>query len=471
MKAIHFFGMLLVFVYSISCGGNGHGHNENIDSTLIFKNTHSDTLQTGKIINPVICQTDGTQSYALYLPANSDKKEALPVIYFFDAHGDGALPLEKYFKLADQYHFILAGSNNSKNGNDWNDVENIWKNLSDDLLSRRAINTNRVYTCGFSGGAKVATYIALHHSEVKGVIANSAGLPDILNAGNFTFSFTAIAGEGDMNLTDLVSINNSLGNTQTHHRIIFFDGIHQWAPESTMNIAFEGLQLDAMREKSIPADQTFINNFIGENKKKINDLIQKDRLLKAEEVCRFSISMLDGVSNDTGWFKDKESSLAMNPSFQKQSLLNQNLLAKEENIKAGYQQQFQNGDINYWSKTINDVKLRAKEKTPEGAMYERLQAYLSLAFYSITNQMINQNQNKEAQYFVTLYKTDDPTNSEAWYFSAILDARNHDSKATRDDLLKAVELGFDDKNRLERQSEFQTAGMSVNLADIESKMK
>ncbi|HUZ58187.1 MAG TPA: hypothetical protein VMU83_05345 [Hanamia sp.] len=471
MKAIHFFGIILTCIYSISCGGNTHGQNENIDSSLIFKNTHSDTFQTGKIINPVICQSDASQSYALYLPANSNKKEALPVIYFFDAHGDGALPLQKYFKLADKYHFILAGSNNSKNGNDFNDAENIWKSMSDDVQTRVSINTNRIYTCGFSGGAKVATYIALHDPEVKGVIANSAGLPDILNAGNFNFSFTAIAGEGDMNMTDLVSINNSLDNTQTYHRIIFFDGIHEWAPESTMNIAFEGLQLDAMRQKLIPVNDTFINIFIAESKKSITDLIQSNQLLKAEEVCRLSISMLDGVSNDTGWFKDKETSLANNPAFQKQSQLNQNLLAKEESIKAGYQQQFQNGDINYWSKTINDVKLKANAKTPEGAMYQRLQAYLSLAFYSISNQLINRDQNKDAQYFVTLYKMDDPTNSEAWYFSAILDARNHDSKATNDDLLKAVELGFNDKKRLEQQPEFQTTEVPVNFADIESKMK
>ena len=45
-------------------------------------------------------------------------------------------------------------------------------------------------TCGFSGGAKVASYIALHDNNVKGVIAGGAGLPDETQAGNFNFSFT-----------------------------------------------------------------------------------------------------------------------------------------------------------------------------------------------------------------------------------------------------------------------------------------
>jgi len=34
----------------------------------------------------------------------------------------------------------------------------------------------------------VANYIALHHKEIKGVIANSAGLPDKTVQGNLIFS-------------------------------------------------------------------------------------------------------------------------------------------------------------------------------------------------------------------------------------------------------------------------------------------
>ena len=47
------------------------------------------------------------------------------------------------------------------------------------------------------------------------------------------------------------------------------------------------------------------------------------------------------------------------------------------------------------------------------------------------------------------------SNSEAWYFSAILNARINDPKATENDLLKAVENGFTDKTRMEQQPEFQ----------------
>ena len=109
----------------------------------------------------------------------------------------------------------------------------------------------------------------------------------------------------------------------------------------------------------------------------------------------------------------------------------------------------------------------AKATGAEAAMYQRLQAYLSLAFYSISNQNINSRQDAAAQHFVTLYKLVDNSNSEAWYFSAILNARNKKPKLVKADLLKAISNGFNDKARLMQQPEFQ----GIDLAEIISKMK
>lgn len=470
MKNSHSIKLIILFFYIISCGGNTHGENESIDSSIILKSPAAYDFKPGKIFNPVICKADPQQTYALYIPLHNSN-ELLPVVYFFDPHGDGGLPLAKYKALADSFHFILIGSNNSKNGNDWNDAENIWSTLSNDSQKRLTINRNRIYTCGFSGGAKVATFIALNNANIKGVIANGAGLPDILNAGNFNFSLTAIAGNGDMNMTDLVSINNSLNKTNTTHRIIFFDGIHEWAPESTMDKAFTGIEADAMRQKLIPKNDSFINNIINQNKKEINDYTKANKFLKADGICNFSISILSGLTDEVNWFKEKKNFFANNSVYQKQWLAEQKILAEEENIKTTYQQKFGSADINYWKKTIKDVQAKATKKNPEAPMYQRLQAYLSLAFYSVSSQLIAGNKNTEARRFVTLYQMADSSNSEAWYFAAILDARDHNTKATKDDLEKAVSLGFNDKKRFESQPEFESGDISINLSEIESKMK
>src|ERR1700749_4024462 len=95
-------------------------------------------MEPGRLIDTVICQKDPAQSYALYIPVRGGTG-ALPIVYFFDPHGDGSLPLKKYKSLADTYGFILAGSNNSKNGNDWPTTENIWQHLSGDTRTRLKI--------------------------------------------------------------------------------------------------------------------------------------------------------------------------------------------------------------------------------------------------------------------------------------------------------------------------------------------
>lgn len=425
-------------------------------------------LAAGRVIDSVICRSDPSQSYALYIPEKGNK-EAMPILYFFDPHGNGSLPLNKYKALADAYGFILAGSNNSKNGNDWPVTDNIWLHVAEDTKSRLKINAGRIYTVGFSGGAKVASYLALNHPEVKGVIAGGAGLPDGVAAGDFNFSFTAIAGEGDMNMTELVAISRELDHTRTRHRILFFDGKHEWAPAGTMNLAFTGLQLDAMRLSLLPRDEAFINRYIENSKKRLHDYYQFVQLIRVDRECRFSVSLLEGLTAESRWFQGKADELAATPLFKQQQQARESLLVREQNTKAEYEQHFQQDNMPYWTKTIGDLQAKANGRSSEGDMYQRLLAYLSLAFYSISNHFINSNGNAEAAHFVTLYKLADPGNSEAWYFSAILNARNGEARAAQDDLLKAVGFGFRDERRMKQQPEFQAS--RLNFSAIEASMR
>ncbi|HYK47883.1 MAG TPA: hypothetical protein VEV83_22050, partial [Parafilimonas sp.] len=194
----------IMFVLAVACAGKSPANNGSYDSASAALSPVKDSFPGGKITT-VVCLNDASQSYDIYVPVNGMNAHS-SLVFFFDPHADGSLPVKKYQSLADKYDFIFIGSNNSKNGNDFQMSENIWRNLFNDAQSRFTFNHDRMYTCGFSGGAKVAGYVALNHAEIKGVIANGAGLPDGTPAGNFNFSFTAVTGEGDMNMTELVSV-------------------------------------------------------------------------------------------------------------------------------------------------------------------------------------------------------------------------------------------------------------------------
>jgi pimeloyl-ACP methyl ester carboxylesterase len=432
----------------------------------------ADPFVAGKVIDTVRCKTDPTQSYALYIPAKGNKGP-LPVIYFFDPHGNGALPLKKYQSLAEAYGFILAGSNNSKNGNDWPATEKIWRHLPADVQARLKIDGRRIYTCGFSGGAKVAGYVALQHHEVKGVIANGAGLPDGVPAADLPFSFTAVTGEGDMNMTELVNISKELDKYRGRHYLIVYDGKHEWAPVGSMETAWAGLQLDAMRMGLLPRDNGFISRYILKSKQRLDLYARTNQLLKAGREYKLSISFLDGLgsADEVAWFQKGAASMAGNAVYRKQEQAEERLLLQEQNTKAEYMQHFQQGDPSYWVRTIDDLRVRSNKKNDERAMNQRLLAYLSLAFYSISNHLINGNANREARHFVDLYKMADPGNSEAWYFSAILDMRERNGAGAERDLIKAVECGFRDEGRLGQQSEFKDATIRIDIPGIERRMR
>jgi hypothetical protein len=424
-------------------------------------------LTRAQMTDSVRCSADPTQTYALYIPPKG-AAAALPVVYCFDPHGAGSLPVKKYRALADAYGFILVGSNNSKNGNDWATSETIWQRLYDDTRSRLKMDTRRLYTAGFSGGAKVASYVAIQHPGILGVIAGGAGLPDGVAAGDFTFSFTAIAGQGDMNLTELVGISDALDKTKTRHRLLLFDGKHEWAPVNTMGIAFAGLQFDAMRLGLLPKERAYINTYVAGSKKRLRAYVMTSQLIKAAQECKLSLAFLDGLSPiQVKWFGQQNASLEKNPVYSSQRQAQQDLLTTEQNTKAEYMQHFQQADDQYWTSVIHDLDAKAAGHTPQAQMYQRLLAYLSLAFYSISNQLINGNDNVQARRFVDLYKLADPANSEAWYLSAVLNAREGKTKETETDLLKADNAGFRDRNRLMQQPEFQRLNEKLDFDKIE----
>ena len=127
-----FFSIILSTILLQSCTFNNGSKTENTlqptDSV-----TKKENFITGQIINKVVNLNDASQNYSLYLPKAYSKKSSWPVIFIFDAHGDGNLPITKYKDLAEEYGFILAGSNNSKNGTSWEESQAIGLKLFSDV--------------------------------------------------------------------------------------------------------------------------------------------------------------------------------------------------------------------------------------------------------------------------------------------------------------------------------------------------
>src|SRR5215510_1879698 len=129
---------------------------------------------TGQIIPEVKCAADALQSYALYLPTKYDPAQAWPVIFAFDPGARGQVPVERYQAAAEKYGYIVAGSNNSRNGSMEGSMAAV-RAISADISARFTVDRRRVYTAGMSGGARVAMAVALgSNGQIAGVMASSA---------------------------------------------------------------------------------------------------------------------------------------------------------------------------------------------------------------------------------------------------------------------------------------------------------
>src|SRR5215472_8959614 len=132
----------------------------------------------GTVISHLNTLDDPAQSYAVYLPSHYSPDRLWPIIYAFDPFARGKTAVDVYKDAAEKYGYIVVGSNNSRNGPGAPQLaagQALWL----DTHRRFAIDKNRVYTTGLSGGARVATSFALYCSNcaVVGVIAHGAGYP------------------------------------------------------------------------------------------------------------------------------------------------------------------------------------------------------------------------------------------------------------------------------------------------------
>ena len=185
--------------------------------------------QPGAITDPIVTAKDAKQSYALYLPSTYTSKRQWPVLFVFDPDAQGKRAAEVFREAAERYGYIVAASNNSKNGPRRDQAEAALAMMAD-VQQRFPLDGKRIYAAGFSGGARMAGLVGfLCHGCVRAVIACGAGFPDNLSADKKkqlpAYFFTV--GEYDFNYFDVMDSARAL---QAPAVVAVFDGVHQWPP-------------------------------------------------------------------------------------------------------------------------------------------------------------------------------------------------------------------------------------------------
>jgi predicted esterase len=217
----------------------------------------SQTPAPGMVHAAVTVAADPTNSYALYLPSAYSPAKRWPLLLVFDPFARGEVSAKLFHEAAEKYGFIVVGSNNSRN---FQDPSAAIRTLWADVKERYAIDPRRIYTAGLSGGARVASSIALAcKSCIAGVVANGAGLPNgATTPGPEVADWFLVAGTTDFNYPELLHLKEALDARNAASRFVVYDGEHNWMPKDFAERALAWLQLRAMVKGIAPADKEFI---------------------------------------------------------------------------------------------------------------------------------------------------------------------------------------------------------------------
>jgi len=262
-----------------------------------------------------VCAAHTEQSYALYLPRAYTAQKRWPIIYVFDPAARGMVPTEIIKDAAEQYGYIVATSNNSRNGA-WKPEMEAASAMWQDTHVRLSIDDQRVYNAGFSGGARLASRLAQICKCTQGVFLNGAGFSlDGAPTRDTSFAVFMTAGVTDFNYSELMRLDATLGTLGVPHFLRRFDGSHEWAPAAVWPEALAWINLQAMKEKRLARDEAFITSELRRFSDAAKEVEKSGNVYFAVQAYRQAVAAFEGLTS-TESLRNRASDLEKNPWYR-----------------------------------------------------------------------------------------------------------------------------------------------------------
>jgi predicted esterase len=434
----------------------------------------------GRVIDTVVCKHHPDYSYAMYLPSGYNASTYWPVIYIFDPGARGTLAVNVFKKGAEQYGYILICSNNSRNG-DWNKTIEAVVNTIDDVGERFSLDTSRIYTAGFSGGSRVAAYIAQTTKKIAGVIGCGAGSPATNNQNEpLSYVYMGIVGNQDMNYLEMLKYEETLTRQGVTTNIKTFDAGHQWPDSLIIQDAFEWIELYAMRKGIKHPDNTFIRKLFEKQREQIRLMENQNDLIEASRSLNYVVRDFSDQP-DVVKCKQQRDSLEGHKDYKK-ALKAWNKIRSEESVSQVSFINALNNTVtlevipdsigNWWKAEISKLKVQSKSKN-QNNKYEalRLLSFLGGTCSSSANEFVNKKSYLKAAVLLQINTYIQPENSNIYYALARVYALNKQQEPSLRALEKAIKLGFKNKTAVTKEPAFIFLKDNNHFKDILARLQ
>jgi len=200
---------------------------------------------------------------------------------------------------AEHHGYILAGSNNSRNGS-WKIESEAAQAMLLDSEKRVTIDGNRVYFAGFSGGARVAASLANLCKCAAGILLNGAGFhPEPAFNSQTPFAVFAAVGTYDFNYSEVVRMDDELEKWKYDHFLGIFEGPHQWAPADSMEEALSWFRLQAIRNGHGARDDSFAAAFVAQETQRAQSFERSGDIYFAWKEYRQAARAVAGLADNS----------------------------------------------------------------------------------------------------------------------------------------------------------------------------
>jgi len=393
----------------------------------------------GQIIDQVVARADAKQSYAVYLPTNFNRGRDWPVIFVFDPGARGRNAVERLRPAAEKFGYVVAGSNNSRNG----PIEPQYSAMVamiGDLSQRVPLDPQRVYTAGMSGGSRVALRTALISGKIRGVLAFSAGLPGgMVLPANVPFAWFGTAGKTDMNYAEMKRLEADLEGKGATHRLTIFDGGHTWPPAEVVMAGVEWLELEAMRGGVQAKDEAVIQPLLAARIASIPAAPPQERWQAVQAVAR----EFKGLA-DVGPYEKQAQDLGASREVKAWQKADLKSVDREIDLLNALDDAAMAGDAPTMKKRSAELHkmLAAPADSEDHVLARRILTVFSGSMREMVRSLFQQEAYADVENFLVAMAAFDPTDARAHYDLARACGQLADRKGALAALTDAVKAGY-----------------------------
>jgi hypothetical protein len=438
-------------------------------------------FKTGIIIDSVSVK-NSKETFALYLPKKFDKNEPAAIVFIFEPAARGKAGIQPFIEAAETYNYVLVCSNDSKNGAFETNID-IINRLFGSVFSIFLLNEDRIYTTGFSGGARLASAAAVLSKKITGVIACGAGFSSYILHKPIVredFSYVGLIGEQDMNYQEMLSAQDWLDELQMYNELFINGDGHSWPASDQIVMAFDWLELEAFRKYQKPINwfdiHKIYNRFYdeartSESQNKIESAVWEYQRLQRNFSYYYT---LDSISK-------KVTNLKATSEYRNQVRKRMSLKTEEETSRRVFVNRFTSEikrkppihKVKWWQKKLNN--LREEYLLSEDRQKQLLGIRISNMLYALAIESAKIHL-QEKNYNKTLYCHQimaelQPKGSYPIFLIAKDYAQLYMEDKTFEYLERAISMGFSEKEYILNATEFYKYRSSERFKNLIEKIK